>query len=299
MRFRITLISVLLAGSVQAMEPGTYRPGQPYHSSKAGSAYACSAQCQSDNRCQSWNFVSVNRDAKYGVCEYNAQRVAPVSSPVSISGDSIAAGRTSTQMVSAGTRTLRVGSMPSRSSYPSALSGTSTTRRIVSQPMAPKVTPRPVHALDTLPQALQVSRVSTPARAFKHSLEAMPPQRAQQKPQYGLQQNAAVRIAPAQHPTGHTAQVPQQMTSIQMRSAPRQMSNVTETSVQASTAPMQRSLPVKNSLYGSLHDDVQVPKSLKAVPLDNEAPISTVSAVPTEKIMQDKLYGMAGPGRKN
>lgn len=108
------LLSVLCFGlpaSAFAAETGTYRPGQSYNSVMASSANQCAAQCKGDAQCKGWNFIRPRQMSRTGVCEFNAQKATPVPSPASISGDSETV-RGSGNIVSAGTRTVRVGSQP-------------------------------------------------------------------------------------------------------------------------------------------------------------------------------------------
>lgn len=309
MRTVVTFLAILclaaLTGAAFAMDPGTYRPGQPYHSSKSDSAYACSAQCQSDSQCQGWNFVTVKRGAKFGICEYNARRAAPVSSPVSVSGDSIAANRTSTQLISGGSRTLRVGSQPSAQPRFSRVPQ-NTSRQVISQPTAqhptqqavhrPAPTRRPLHALDTLPQRAAPQPAPRPVTTprFQHSLEATQPMNSQsqrapvQRPQMRAPQRPAYAPQANPRPVAATRAQPTRLPLPKVEARPME------------NRPMARApIQTRNSLYGSLHDDVIVPKPLTPadIPLDPNAPIPTVRSVPTQKVMKDRLYGMAGPNR--
>lgn len=96
-----------------AVEHGTYRPGSPYQSVPTQDAPTCEMQCRADRDCRGWNFVKVNPRQMSGVCELNAQSVAPISSAISISGDG-SVGQVSSRLVSKGTRTIRVGTPESQ-----------------------------------------------------------------------------------------------------------------------------------------------------------------------------------------
>lgn len=96
-----------------AAEHGTYRPGSPYQSVPTQDAPTCEIQCRADRDCRGWNFVKVSPRQMSGVCEFNAQSVAPISSAISISGDG-SVGQVSSRLVSKGTRTIRVGTPESQ-----------------------------------------------------------------------------------------------------------------------------------------------------------------------------------------
>ena len=106
----IFILSVALSFPVFASDTGTYRPGQAYNSITANSPMQCAAQCQGDAQCKGWNFVRPRQMSRTGLCEFNARRVSPVPSSVSISGDS-ATARASSRVIPSGTNTVRVGVM--------------------------------------------------------------------------------------------------------------------------------------------------------------------------------------------
>lgn len=307
MRGFIVLGISVVTGSAMAMEPGTYRPGQVYHSITAQNANACAAQCLSDSQCKGWNFISVKNRLSSGICEFNARRAAPISSPVSVSGDSIGPNRLSTRMISGGSRTLRVGSpsstlmsrRPAPVSFPKHVLDAEPqehmpqthvkppvqTRAPVrtplpgqaqyqAQPAAFKAAPRLQHSLDTLPPQ-HYQRQVNPARPSSAPIKAQPMERMQQpvpRPQAAPQLPPVTQQVPPQRPH----QLP--MPNVE---APRPVAQ----------APSQ-----KHSLFGSLHDDVKIPRPLtpEDIPSDQDAPIATVSSVPVKKGVSDTLYGMAG-----
>jgi len=181
-----------------AAESGTYRPGQPYMSVPAQSPDQCQQQCSGDAQCKGWNFVQVRRSANASICEFNARKVAPVASAISISGDSHSA-TDSSRIVQAGRRTVRVGAPA-----PQPVLAGRTTR--IGQPQVHaqahrRIVPQQARANAAAPQAQpaiqQRQMMRGPARqavrrqvqpvpqmhrptrtAFRHSVDMAAPQRA-------------------------------------------------------------------------------------------------------------------------
>ncbi len=192
---RLSILTCLLASAGMliptyaiAEEAGTYRPGQAYHSVIANSPMQCASQCQGDAQCKGWNFVRPRQMARTGVCEFNAQKVTPVPSPISISGDNETV-RTSRQIVSAGSRTVRVGSsvvpapspqpVPAEQVQPSEPVYAAQTRRFQTP------TTQPVRAYSAN-QALQTSPVMTMQRGNAGHQQAVAPQPPQMRIAHNL-----------------------------------------------------------------------------------------------------------------
>ncbi|MCF6221717.1 MAG: PAN domain-containing protein [Robiginitomaculum sp.] len=90
---RISIITTTLALALltpttsSAADQYTYRAGQAYMKSTASNHLECEAQCRGDAACRGWNFVRPSPRSRSGICEFNARKAVPVSSPVSISGE--------------------------------------------------------------------------------------------------------------------------------------------------------------------------------------------------------------------
>lgn len=358
---RISLVSFIfvLAAPALAVEPGTYRAGQPYQSARVSGPDACMSQCDADGQCQGWNFIRMRGSDTAGICELNAVRVAPVSSPVSMSGDRRAA-KQSTRLVSAGARTVRVHSAVAPEPKPAAQG-----RRVVSQTVPPRYVPQtasdrrerrrnvrsanpPPHQKTrqtyrrtqpfqnsgqppaASPQAHMGPRLGqnngfqhmldgSPQRSVRHSDRPVPPRSAAlQSPVYphaeprpprgattaqprqpwsqasALAARGPLRQAPAQmavpaaapRPAGIPHEAPSEPRSLASTAQPRSGSMQPQTP--------QRRLSVQaaqQSLYGSLHDDVTVPRMLTEDDLagDPDAPISTVRSVPVQQVDSSPL----------
>ena len=83
--FGVALLSTSISSF--AADQYTYRAGQAYLKSAAGNHTECEAQCRGDAACRGWNFVRPNPRSRTGICEFNARKAVPVSSPISISGE--------------------------------------------------------------------------------------------------------------------------------------------------------------------------------------------------------------------
>ena len=321
--FITVLLTLALAGPSRAADTGTYRPGQAYLSLTAPNANLCAAQCNGDAQCKGWNFVRVKPNAPTGLCEFNSVRVAPVPSPVSISGDNSSA-RASSRLIPAGTRTIRVGQpapvpqpraaqprpantapepnqprrvvrrvepvpqkhMPTPSSYRPPVQAPT------SQPQIPLSQPAFRHSLDTAPQAAATPRARETNAGIPNDQDMIA---AVQRRQLEAMINRAppVPSQAAQPPTAAAAPVD------------------TQTQFQPSGTALPPRMPqpqfpagmtaqqAEQTLFGSLYDDVTAPKSLtpEDLPADPDAPIATVKSVPVEKISVDNLMaGAPNPG---
>lgn len=333
----ITSLALITAAPVFALDMGTYRPGVPYNSLEANSPQACEHQCVSDSECRGWNFVKVSPQQANGVCELNARVVAPIPSPVSISGGAL--GRNaSSRMISTGTNTVRVG-QPSRQIAKPKVTQKSPTRRIVReavpQRMQARSTSYPTSNMSlTQQQATQRGRAFTP----QPTPRVQPQQHSQARPQF--QHNLDNRAVMVTRPTARTAyayppnyqpqhqsrphqmsrQSPSQHTGLQnadprllaarnqmlaqqhqqnMQATPPMAASPYASGLRASTPqPSVNQGPaahMQSSLFGSLHDDVKVPRSITAQDAaDPNAPIPTVTSVPTKKITTENLLSGGG-----
>jgi len=202
----IRLIALLGAGlfplSAVASDYGTYRPGNTYMSVPATSPEQCISQCQGDAQCKGWNFVQVSPVRM--ICEFNARKVPPIASAISISGDN-ATTMDSYRVIPGGQRTVRVGQMPKMVSRPSSV----TRIGAMTPPSRPQVTAaahrsrpvqrtqvqRPVPRLPAAPQirpepqtasapAYAARTMPAPSSSFKPQLDTMTPAPQYSRPQY-------------------------------------------------------------------------------------------------------------------
>jgi len=108
-QFLLALLLMLgLPIATLAMEPGTYRAGNPYYSVPSQAASQCEAHCKGDAQCKGWNYVRNQKIRFGGICEFNARKATPVPSSISTSGDNEFV-RASNQIIQAGSNTIRVG----------------------------------------------------------------------------------------------------------------------------------------------------------------------------------------------
>lgn len=80
-------LALLVSSTGFAADQYTYRAGQVYMKASADNHTECEAQCRGDAACRGWNFIRPNPRSRSGICEFNARKAAPVSSPISISGE--------------------------------------------------------------------------------------------------------------------------------------------------------------------------------------------------------------------
>ena len=165
--FAISLAIAFGPSTVLAADPGTYRPGTPYHSSVLPTASACAEKCSGDDNCRTWNYVKVNARSP-GVCEFQSRVSAPVESDVSTSGLSAAPTRRSHRVVDGSTRTIRVGEprfAVATPSQPPRWQAASTPQRIVSRgPQPQQLKPILDHGPTVRPGIPPTSPVSMPMR---------------------------------------------------------------------------------------------------------------------------------------
>ena len=127
-----SVFAALLSAPAFAADLGTYRPGTPYSSAVAGGADVCDSQCAGDAQCRGWNYVKPNPRAA-GVCEFLSTVSTPISSQISISGESQSAAPYYSGLTSGGTNTVRVGTQTS--SNTTRVGQSPSGRRIVRQPV--------------------------------------------------------------------------------------------------------------------------------------------------------------------
>jgi len=301
----IFLSTALTALEAHSQEPGTYRAGNTYLSVPASSPNQCVQQCQGDAQCKSWNFVRVSPNRS--ICEFNARMVPPVQNALSISGDN-ATATDSSRIISAGHRTrrlgqanvtpafssgsvTRIGAIPTPQSRPAP---TRVMRRLAPQPghkPQPAVTQqRPAyrHSLDTARNtgtARQNTQRQTQQPQFRPHLEtinsaARPTARPAPQPANPIpvleSKNAPSYASAAPKPDNVRAQGPQRPPALS--DIPQ---NQPRPSLESGLAggPAPKPATDKNSLYGSLFDDVKAPRALNPsdIPLDPDAPIPTVA----------------------
>lgn len=305
--------------TASASEIGTYRAGNSYMSTPALSPDQCISQCQGDARCKGWNFVTVGQHST--ICEFNSLKATPIASSVSISGDS-QSGRNNYRLVQGGQRTTRIGHVPAAVTYssPGLVTRTghvptnyrtktvptrSTSTPIVTKPgwQQQRLTHqrRPVSSqnqrhtqlqsaatfrphLDTARQPRPQQNNARPEPVTprpvseRHRFVPLLDNTPQQQPVVSQRQTAQIQVPdqPVVRPE-ETRNIPSlsQMPGIQPRA-----------SIESGLAggPVAATLPRSSSLYGSLYDDVKAPRALGAgdIPVDPDAPISTVKSVPVK-----------------
>ena len=138
MRFiTLSVFATLLSAPAFAADLGTYRPGTPYSSTVAGGADVCDNQCAGDAQCRGWNYVKPNPRAA-GVCEFLSSVSAPISSQISISGESLSAAPFSSKVTLGGTNTVRVGTQVTPPPNTVRVGQTATPSRKVVRKVQPK-----------------------------------------------------------------------------------------------------------------------------------------------------------------
>lgn len=321
--FYLTLVSLLSVTVAQAAETGTYRPGQVYLSVSAQHPNQCAQQCMGDALCKGWNFVRVRPAQNQSICEFNARKVSPIPSAISISGDNPTA-RASERLVPAGYRTLRVGTPERKIRRPSTntvrvgfVPSPNTASVKMTAPTNAVPSPNTQRAAAPAPKLQYQNQSQRTLPVLRHSLDAKPQSVLQAAPR--LASRPVLPIAPRPVDQSISPLVRQQ--TVRLPAAPVQPSiqnsEITApTPIEISTelpeprpaiamaapipAPQIDSdlvgAPVsveraQRSLFGSLYDDVKAPQSLTAqdIPLDPDAPIPTVTSVPVAKIDQSRL----------
>ncbi len=308
--------TLCLPVSALATDYGTYRPGNSYMKIPAQNPDQCISYCSGDAQCKGWNFVKLN--PAQSICEFNARDAAPIASAISISGRSSTAGsnfvRQSTpSLVQTGGSVTRVGQISSPQTKPPS----SSPSRHVLRHSVPTLDPRHqianyrsrLHSIATprggtaLSQQTPQQAISNARPKFSPHLDALPPRReidptvahkyakrSAYKPMLDtrpiVSQSAPISDAPTDDRPGIAAP---KVSAEDLPTIPRlsQMPmNKPRPSINSALAggPVAGTLPASSSLYGSLYDDVKRPRSLSAddIPVDPDAPISTVISVPVE-----------------
>ena len=142
MRFiTLSLFATLLSAPAFAADLGTYRPGTPYSSTVAGGADVCDSHCAGDAQCRGWNYVKPNPRAA-GVCEFLSSVSSPISSPISISGESQSANSFSSLVTSGGTNTIRVGTQTAPRPNTVRVGQSASGRKVIRQAPTQRITPQ-------------------------------------------------------------------------------------------------------------------------------------------------------------
>jgi len=302
---------IFLGPPASAVDYNSYRPGYPYLTTPASTPAQCEQQCRGDAMCKSWNFVTINAPARKAVCEYNAKSVEPVPSAISISGTNVSAW-SSNRLVPAGHRTTRVGNIPA----PKPTSTTRVQRVGLANTRSAQPAKRVIARQPRNPQSLQHSldaniaapgfrpqtqkAVSAPANpAFKPLLDTSAPimngstqPRAQQQQSDYQMDSTGITIPSPQiqqyEQVPASAATPPSLNSV----AAPPPSNNNQAPIKGSG--IDRSLagaPNPASLYGSLYDDVKIPRTLSTEDLmaDPDSPIPTVSSVPISYVSENPL----------
>lgn len=262
-------LAVLLENTAFAADQNTYRSGATYLKTHAHHYAQCEQQCKGDAACRSWNFLRPNAGSATGICEFNANAVTPVSSPVSMSGNiKTNIDALMSHAVSAQPHTIRIG-MPVPQQY------------------------TPQHANITHTQASR-QQASQEKAYYRQQYLAQKQRQSELQYQRLLNQRQIQMIQPPQHR-------PQLQASRFVAPTPReQISNVQNARPASSPQHMQSTKPA--SLYGSLHDDLT--QNMSSVPRpqtapnniqDPNAPIATSRAVPTIPVRTTPMTQTAMP----
>jgi len=204
----LSVVATLMSVPAFAADLGTYRPGTPYHSSVSAGADVCDSQCAGDAQCRGWNYVKPNPDAP-GICEYLSTVSSPISSQISISGESLSAASYSPLVTSGGTNTIRVGTQVSSSKPTIRVGKAPSSRRVIRQPIpqrsqAQGASTRPVDpTLDPMSLAAQQNRYrqgqmtgqQAPAPVRQATRQPIPAQRPMFRP---LLDGPSAGVAPQQ-----------------------------------------------------------------------------------------------------
>ena len=130
--FTFSVFAALLSAPAFAADLGTYRPGTPYNSTVAAGADICDNQCAGDAQCRGWNYVKPNPRAA-GICEFLSSVSTPISSQISISGESQAATPAYSRVTQGATNTIRVGTQAVANSRTTRVGQSPSGRRIIRQ----------------------------------------------------------------------------------------------------------------------------------------------------------------------
>jgi len=288
------LIVISLSTVSFAADQYAYRAGQIYMKTAANSHTECEAQCRGDAACRGWNFIRSNPRSRSGICEFNARQAAPMSSPISISGEintRIDQVMSRAVPIAAG-NTVRVGTPIMAKPVPKIVPRT--VPRITSRPTPIRVAAKPpINKITRVTQpvpAETIIRAPIPAgfrpieevnlQPFTGPIQPRSMTREQiyrEQVQTAQSKAAQSRMArQAQNRAVMTPRPPQQFVST-MKQAPR--------ALQAPIIPT--ATPNQQSLYGSLYDDLTqnmtpVPRPQTAPDQVNnpDAPLATSRAIP-------------------
>lgn len=125
--------------------------------------------------------------------------------------------------------------------------------------------------------------------------QSPPASKVSTPPQHIIPTRGQVPMPPGYTPPQASFQAPQQVAQ-HAQPHPQSISVPSPAEMISPKVPVGISVAAaEESLFGSLYDDVTAPKSLTAqdIPTDSDAPIATVSRVPTKKVTVEDM--MAGP----
>lgn len=305
-----TGLALFAATTSFAADQFTYRAGQAYMKSAASNHTECETQCRGDAACRGWNFVRPNPRSRSGICEFNARKAVPVSSPVSISGE-INTGvdalmSHAVPIAGMGGNTVRVGTpiVPNRQIPKRRIAApqmataprTGQQRRVVKRMPIPAARQVPTSATykRTLPAGKDVRtprvyggeapriQAKPQANIQPRSLQERPMQKRQmtrqqiyQEQMRAAQQRAARQQAPRQQvqmqaPQMQAPRMPQQNPYAQNPYTPNPYAQQMPPQAQIQARPQAQIAPNQASLYGSLHDDLT--QNMTPVPRPQTAP---------------------------
>lgn len=291
-----------------AADQYAYRAGQPYLKITANSHTECEAQCRGDAACRGWNFIRPNPRSRSGICEFNARKAIPVSSPISISGEinTRVDPLMSRAVPMANGNTVRVGTpimpKPAPSRAASKLPANMITR--ITQPVLSETIIRaPIPAGFKPISEVNLQPFTGPIRPRSMTREQIYREQALAAQKRAAEQ-AQTRAQQAQNSAVIVNRPPQQFvpTMLQAPRAPQVPQTLQIPRVQI--PPMiPTAAPNQQSLYGSLHDDLTqnmtpVPRSQTAPDQVNnpDAPLATSRAIPVIPVQAGQLGYPAVPG---
>ena len=285
-----------------AADQYAYRAGQPYLKITANSHTECEAQCRGDAACRGWNFIRPNPRSRSGICEFNARQAAPVSSPISISGEinTRVDPLMSRAVPMANGNTVRVGTPIMPKPAPS---------RAVSKPPVNMITritqPVPAETIIRAPIPVGFKPVSeVNLRPFTGPIR---PRSMTREQIYREQAQAAQKRAAGQ---AQTRAQQDQNRAVMVNRPPQQF---VPTMLQTPRTPqiprvqmppmIPTAAPNQQSLYGSLHDDltqnmtpVPRPQTAPDQISNPDAPLATSRAMPVIPVQAGQLGSPAVPG---